>query len=268
MYVYIFINIYICNVIYIHTHGKSVYILQWCVLVILYAYVLKSCLPSLCSFYVFTIGLDHRNRPRYTLPETNTFAPETWDGWNTTKLPVGQKRSYFQWVNSLYPWVNLWPKIKQKVWSRIGSWHLPNLYGSKSQQGVNLNNTGTPRSYNTLQVEVASIWGIQIISKKKKSLPISFPYHSHTSRDSYGSSMGMGVPLLLGVPRISLDDCNKHLRCLTFSNLQFFFWKFGGLANHPCMEIARTISCLGFWKGWCLVCSGCPKRKHQGDNKY
>ena len=36
-----------------------------------------------------------------------------------------------------------------------------------------------------------------------------FPYHSHTSRDSYGSGMGVvwewGVPLL-GVPRISLDD--------------------------------------------------------------
>ena len=30
-------------------------------------------------------------------------------------------------------------------------------------------------------------------------LPISFPYHSHTSRCSYGSSMGMGVP------RISLE---------------------------------------------------------------
>ena len=30
------------------------------------------------------------------------------------------------------------------------------------------------------------------------------PYHSHISRDSYGSSMGMGVPLL-GVPRISLE---------------------------------------------------------------
>ena len=30
------------------------------------------------------------------------------------------------------------------------------------------------------------------------------PYHSHTSRDSYGRSMGMGVPLL-GVPEISRD---------------------------------------------------------------
>ena len=35
-------------------------------------------------------------------------------------------------------------------------------------------------------------------------LPISFPYHSHTSRDSYGSSMGMGVPLFR-VPGISLE---------------------------------------------------------------
>ena len=30
------------------------------------------------------------------------------------------------------------------------------------------------------------------------------PYHSHTSRDSCGSSMGMGVPLL-GVPGIFLE---------------------------------------------------------------
>jgi len=38
----------------------------------------------------------------------------------------------------------------------------------------------------------------------KAGRPISFPYHSHTSRDSYGSSMGMGVPLL-GLPGISLE---------------------------------------------------------------
>jgi len=36
-------------------------------------------------------------------------------------------------------------------------------------------------------------------------LPIPFPCHSHTSRDSYGSSMGMGVPLL-GVPGIFLEN--------------------------------------------------------------
>ena len=36
-----------------------------------------------------------------------------------------------------------------------------------------------------------------------KTFPISFPYHSHTSRDSY--SVGMRV-LLLGVTRISLDS--------------------------------------------------------------
>ena len=41
-------------------------------------------------------------------------------------------------------------------------------------------------------------------------LPILFPYHSHIFRDSYGSSMGMGVPLL-GVPRISLDIGIRNL---------------------------------------------------------
>ena len=43
---------------------------------------------------------------------------------------------------------------------------------------------------------------------QRTPLPISFPY-SYTSRDSYGSglgvySMGMGIPLL-GVPEISLE---------------------------------------------------------------
>ncbi len=37
--------------------------------------------------------------------------------------------------------------------------------------------------------------------QQRDPLPIPFPY---TSRDSYGSSMGMGVPLLR-VPGISLD---------------------------------------------------------------
>ena len=37
------------------------------------------------------------------------------------------------------------------------------------------------------------------------NFPISFPYHSHTSRDSYGSSMGGWGSHLLRIPRISLD---------------------------------------------------------------
>ena len=62
-------------------------------------------------------------------------------------------------------------------------------------------------------------------------------------------------------------SCNKRLRRLAFSNLQFLFWKFGGFANHPRLEIARTVSCLGFiefrvcwWLGW--------KREDQGDDKH
>ena len=38
----------------------------------------------------------------------------------------------------------------------------------------------------------------------RQGRPISFPYHSHTSRDPYGSNMGMGVPLL-GLPQVSLE---------------------------------------------------------------
>ena len=44
--------------------------------------------------------------------------------------------------------------------------------------------------------------GLEISSREipgapnsRTPLPISFPYHSHSSRDSYGSGMGMGVPL-------------------------------------------------------------------------
>ena len=48
-------------------------------------------------------------------------------------------------------------------------------------------------------------------------LATSFPYHSHTSRDSYGSSMGMGVPLL-GVRGISLDTLNIKDYTVPFDN--------------------------------------------------
>ena len=48
-------------------------------------------------------------------------------------------------------------------------------------------------------------------------LPISFLYHSHTSRDSYGSSMGKGVPLL-GVSEISLER-DLVMKMVTFIQL-------------------------------------------------
>ena len=54
-------------------------------------------------------------------------------------------------------------------------------------------------------VKINCLGGLEYNQFQWDPLPISFPYHSHTSRDSYGSRMGMGFPLL-GVPGISLDN--------------------------------------------------------------
>ena len=71
----------------------------------------------------------------------------------------------------------------------------------------------------TLQKNYGFFQGPPIVGPPSHKLPIPFPYFKGFLWEWYGSSMGMGVPLL-GVPRISLEKNQAFLQ-VTAMNGQF-----------------------------------------------